>query len=91
MLENLPGWGLAWHLDVENGKLKKVSFHILVAEKEGRKLMTRTLTDRYAAAKPKKKLELERYAKLIYATVTRTALEQDIIRDEYVFWEAPHE
>lgn len=87
----MTGWGLAWHLDVENGKLQKVSFNILVAEKESRRLMTRTLTDRYAVAKPKKKLELERYAKLIYATVTRTALEEDVIRDEYVFWEVPNE
>jgi len=78
-------------LDVEGGKLKKVSFTILVAEKEGRRLMTRTLSDRYAAAKPKKQTILQRYTKLIYATVTRTALETDIIRDEYVFWEAPHE
>lgn len=89
--ENLPGWGLAWHLDVEAGKLKKVSFTILVTEKERRKLMTRTLTDRFAAAGRKRQEVLKRNARLIYATVTRTALEDDFIREEYVFWEASNE
>ena len=88
VLENLPGWGLAWHLDVEGGKLKKVSFTILVAEKEGRRLMTRTLSDRYNAAREKKKAIYKRNARLIYSTVTRTALEDNFIQDEYIFWEA---
>ena len=91
VLENLPGWGLAWHLDVEGGKLKKVSFTILVAEKKGRKLTTRTLTDRYNAASEKKKVIYKRHARLIYSTVTRTALMDNFIQDEYTFWEAPNE
>ena len=91
VLENLPGWGLAWHLDVENGKLKKVSFTILVAEKKGRKLTTRTLTDRYNAASEKKKVIYKRHARLIYSTVTRTALMDNFIQDEYTFWEAPND
>ena len=89
--ENLPGWGLAWHLDVEGGRLKKVSYSILVAEKEGRKLVTRTLTDRFANAKPKKQETLRRNTRQIYETVTRTPLEEPWVREEYVFWEAPHE
>ena len=89
--EYLPGWGLAWHLDVDGGKLKKVSFSILVAEKEGRKLVTRTLVDRFAAAKPKKQERLRKYTQQICETVTRTPLAEPWVREEYVFWEAPNE
>lgn len=89
--EYLPGWGLAWHLDVAEGKLKTVSFSILVAEKEGRKLITRTLTDRMNQANPKKQEQLRRCTRQIYETVTRKPLEEPWVREEYVFWEAPHE
>ena len=89
--EYLPGWGLAWHLDVEHGKLKKVSFSILVTEKEGKAPITRLLTDRMAAARPKKQAQLRRYTRQIYETVTRKPLEEPWVREEYVFWEATHE
>lgn len=89
--EYLPGWGLAWHLDVEEGRLKKVSFSILVAEKEGRKLITRTLTDRFAAAKPNKQDTLRKYTRQIYETVTRRPIEEPWVQEEYIFWEADDE
>jgi len=85
--EYLPGWGLAWHLYVENGKLKKVGFSILVARKEGRQLMTRTLWDRYEAANEKQKEKLKKYTRQIYETVTRKPLDGEWIRKEYTFWE----
>lgn len=86
--EYLPGWGLAWHLHVEDKKLKKVTFSILVAQKEKGRLMTRTLTDRYAAAKDKDKPLLERYARQIVETVMRKPLADPLVRDEYEFWKA---
>lgn len=89
--EYLPSWGLAWHLDVEDGKLKKISFQILVAEKERGKLITRPLTDRFASAKPKKQVQLRRNTRQIYETVTRKPLAEPWVREEYTFWEVPNE
>lgn len=84
--EYLPGWGLAWHLHVEGKKLKKVTFSILVAQKEKGKLMTRPLMERYAAAGEKERTVLNRYARQIVETVLHKPLEDPLCREEYDFW-----
>jgi len=86
--EYLPGWGLAWHLHVEGKTLKKVSFSIVVAQKEKGKLVTRPLMDRYASARGEERARMERRARQIVETVTRVPLGEPLVREAYDFWKA---
>lgn len=79
----LPGYGLALHLYLDEGKLQKATFSITAARKEKGKLVTRPVQELYPLLKEKKKERFCKEVKWIYETVVRQPLTGDIIREEY--------
>ena len=83
--ENLPEYGLAMHLYIENKKIEKVTFSILKAvEKRRKQLVSWPVDELYdSLTLPKEKTELENHIKQVYKYVTGNELSKDIIRKEY--------
>lgn len=87
--ESYPGCGLALHLYMDGKKLQKVAFNILVTEKISKDTIAWPVDKLYATkTTEKEKKKVEKTARWVYETVTRTKLEGDVIRSEYTLWEA---
>lgn len=84
--KNLPEYGLAMHLYIEDKKISKVTFSILKAvEKRGKQLVSWPVDELYKELKSEKqKKELEEHVKQVYKYTTQKELTGEIIRREYV-------
>lgn len=84
--KNLPEYGLAMHLYIDDKKISKVTFSILKGvEKRGKQLVSWPVDELYKELKnEKQKKELEAHVKQVYKYVTGKDLSGDIICREYI-------
>lgn len=82
--EMLPEYGLAIHLDFEEGKLTKTSLSILKAvEKKGELLVSWPINELYKTLKPRDQKKLEKDVKQVLAWLFEGKYDGPIIQEEY--------
>ena len=83
--ENMPDYGLAVHMYVEDKKIVKTTFSILKGlQKKGKQLVSWPVDKLYATlTDEKEKAQLEYDVRKTYTIITKTSLEGEVFRKEY--------